>query len=47
MISRLSPKTEGKQRSQDDLDIMRVNWDITNFYPMYIDFQLVDIIGNN
>ena len=31
----------------DDLDIMRVNRDITNFYPMQIDFQLVDLIGNN
>ena len=32
---------------RDDLDIMRVNRDITNFYPMQIDFQLVDLIGNN
>ena len=31
----------------DDLDIMRVNRDITNFYPMQIDFQLLDLIGNN
>ena len=31
----------------DDLDIMRVNRDITNFYPVQIDFQLVDLIGNN
>ena len=31
----------------DYLDIMRVNRDITDFYPMQIDFQLVDLIGNN
>ena len=31
----------------DDLDIMRVNCDITNSYPMQIAFQLVDLIGNN
>ena len=31
----------------DDLDIMRVNWDITNFYLMQIDFQSVDLINNN
>ena len=31
----------------DDLDIMRVNRDITNFYPMQNDFQLVELIGNN
>ena len=31
----------------DDLDIMQVNWDITNFYPMQIDFQLVNLNGNN
>ena len=29
----------------DDLDIMRGNWDTTNFYPIQIDFQLVDLIG--
>ena len=49
MISRLLLKTEVVG---DDLDIMRVNQDITNFYPMQNDFQLVDfqfklIIGNN
>jgi hypothetical protein len=31
----------------DDLDIMRVNRDITNFYPMQIDFQLANLIDNN
>ena len=27
----------------DDLDIMRVNRDTTNLYPMQVDFQLVDL----
>ena len=31
----------------DDLDSMQVNQDITNFYPMQIGFQLIDLIGNN
>ena len=31
----------------DDLDIIQVNQDTTNFYPMQIDFQLVDLFGNN
>ena len=28
----------------NDLDIMGVNQDITNFYPMQIDFQLIEIL---
>ena len=31
----------------DNLDIMQVNRDITNFYPMQIHFQVADLIGNN
>ena len=31
----------------DDLDIMQVNQDTPNLYPMQIDFQLVDLIDNN
>ena len=47
MISRLSPKTKAKpiKVAGNDLDIMRVNQDITNFYAMQIDFQLVEVIG--
>ena len=44
MISRLPPKSEV---AGDDLDIMQVNRDITNFYPMQIDFKLVDLIDKN
>ena len=29
----------------DDLDIMQMNRDITNFYLMQIDFQLVDTLA--
>ena len=41
-------KDQGKAKVMgNDLDIMRVNQDITNVYSMQIDFQLVDLIGNN
>ena len=31
----------------NDLDIVQVNRDITNFFLTQIDFQLLDLIGNN
>ena len=44
MISGLSPKSEAKPRSRAMTLISRVNRDITNFYPIQIDFHFVDLI---
>ena len=35
------------QDQGNDLDIIRVNQDITNLYPMQIEFLLVDLIDSN